>query len=130
MSQLKIIARYQDGRIVKGVTNDFWPDKDYFHINPVDGGDPAQIAIGKLKAVFVVKSFEGNPEHKDAIAAPPANYSGKGLKITFHDGESIAGSTMDYNPTGQGFFIFPFDTNSNNQRIFVVNGAVHDVEHL
>ena len=36
MIQNKIVVRYQDGRINKGVTNDFSPNKDLFHLFPVD----------------------------------------------------------------------------------------------
>ena len=34
MIQNKIVVRYQDGRINKGVTNDFSPNKDLFQLFP------------------------------------------------------------------------------------------------
>jgi hypothetical protein len=36
MIQNKIVVRYQDGRINKGVTSDFSPNKDLFHLHPMD----------------------------------------------------------------------------------------------
>jgi hypothetical protein len=37
---------------------------------------------------------------------------------------------MGYNKTAPGFFLVPADTESNNERVFVVNAAVSRVEWL
>lgn len=130
MAELKIIARYIDGRVIKGMTHDFWPNKLAFHISPVAGGPSTQIVLSQLKAIFVVKSFEGNANRAEDPALPPPGFVGKKLQVTFNDGETVSGSTMDYNRSAPGFFLFPFDPNSNNQRIFVINSAVRDVQSL
>jgi len=53
-----VVARFVDGRMVKGSTHDFAPNNARFHIYP--GGDetsPAMpIAMDALKAVFYVKT--------------------------------------------------------------------------
>jgi len=35
-TQNQVVARYQDGRMVKGVTYDFGPQKKSFHVVSVD----------------------------------------------------------------------------------------------
>ena len=54
--------------------------------------------------------------------------SGKPLRVRFKDGETVLGTTMDYNPNAIGFFLFPANPDSNNERIYVVNGQVAEVE--
>jgi hypothetical protein len=41
--------------------------------------------------------------------------------VTFADGEAILGTTLNYRPDGQGFFVSPADPGTNNTRIFVVS---------
>ncbi len=58
--QNKIVARYQDGRVLKGVTNDFVPNKELFHPVPVDapsGSKPIEIRTRVLKAIFSERCF-------------------------------------------------------------------------
>jgi len=64
MIQNKIVVRYQDRRIDKGVTSDFSPNRDLFHLLPIDAlpeTKPFTVSMQELKAVFFVKTFEGNP---------------------------------------------------------------------
>jgi len=60
MQERKLVARYLDGRIVKGHTLDFSMNKDAFHLS--SNGVPAsssEVRIEQLKAVFFVKVFYG-----------------------------------------------------------------------
>jgi hypothetical protein len=43
------------------------------------------------------------------------------VEVTFADGEAILGTTLNYRPDGQGFFVSPADPGTNNTRIFVVS---------
>jgi hypothetical protein len=56
-----VVARYRDGRIIKGITYDFGPQKRGFHVNSVgeDVGKVSEVLFSELKAVFFVKSLEG-----------------------------------------------------------------------
>ena len=51
----KVVARFTDGRVVKGFTNDFAPDRALFHVN-VDGAPPAskaeELSTSDLKALY------------------------------------------------------------------------------
>ena len=58
--QNKIVIRYVDKRIEKGITTDFAPNKENFHVTPVGfkpGDKPLEVRIKDLKAVFFVKDF-------------------------------------------------------------------------
>ena len=60
---LKLVIRYADGRTVRGVTDNFWPGRDTFHVQDVGrpgGSEPVEIHVSELKAVYVVKDFAGS----------------------------------------------------------------------
>jgi hypothetical protein len=42
----------------------------------------------------------------------------------------VLGTTLNYRPDGQGFFISPADQGANNTRIFVVASAARRVRFL
>lgn len=124
----RVVARYADHRLIKGTTNDFYPDKGEFHIRPT-GGVPEKVAVKDLKALFFVKTFEGDRFHVPLEFEQGAG-SGRSIEVTFSDGEVLAGSTMGYNKTKPGFFLVPSDPESNNVRVFVVHAAVRSVRWL
>ena len=133
MESIKVVVRYADGRILKGFTQDFHPNKDRFHLHPVaeTRGKGTQIFIRDLKAVFFVRDFAGNPhynERKTHLA--DETFQGRIVEVVFADGEILVGSTLGYDPKRQGFFLFPIDSVSNNIRIFTVTAAVQSVRYI
>jgi hypothetical protein len=60
---IKVIARYTHDGMIKGMTHDFFPNKDRFHIITTGhpSGKPKEVMLKDLKAVFVVRTFEGDP---------------------------------------------------------------------
>jgi hypothetical protein len=65
MDSNKIVARFADGRIRKGYTWDFSPNKRIFHIVIDHNGQPTELEeldLADLKAVYFVKTFAGNPD--------------------------------------------------------------------
>jgi hypothetical protein len=131
----KLVARYLDGRLVKGYSLDFLPSRGLFHVVPLnEEGDPFDrshvvIPLGELKAAFFVRDFAGNPAYagRTSFQRWPA---GRRLEVTFLDGEVIVGSTLSYREGGVGFFVTPADTESNNVRLFVVSTATRSVRFL
>ena len=128
-----VVARYRDGRTIKGTTYDFGPQKKAFHVVPLgeEGGKVSEILLSELKAVFFVKSLEGKQNHplgREVIEekAEPAGLMK--VKITFFDGETLVGTTHGYALERQGFFIVPLEGDSNNLRIFVVSKTVQQVD--
>ena len=133
MEKVKVVARYRDGKVIKGFTNDFFPNKDRFHLFPSDNPSATgvEVIISQLKALFIVGDFIGNPqckERKEYIDGEKT--SGRKVQVTFADGEVLVGSTLGYNPKQQGFFIFPADPQSNNKRVYVVTSVVEKVHYL
>jgi len=134
MEPIKVVARYANGTVLKGFTQDFSPNKDRFHVIPVDKRPRGTIEVfmNRLKAIFVVRDFNGNPQYKERKTfLKGENPSGLRLEVIFNDGEVMVGSTLlSYDPKRQGFFIFPADQTSNNTRVFVVSSAVKSVRQL
>lgn len=128
-ASLKVVARFLDGRTLKGATHDFSPDKEHFHVVP-EGGDRSRavaVPIGALKAIFFVKSFKGNKYQVDDRTFRLAGDRGRPVRIRFKDGEEIAALAPGSTVGRGGFFVVPADPRSNNQRIFVVRAAVAEV---
>ncbi len=128
----KIVVRYVDGDIVKGFTQDFHPSRAQFSLWPsihAAKSDRLIIPMGRLKAVFFVRDFAGNAQYREQKTFTSRGH-GRRLEVTFHDNEMVLGTTLNYRPDGQGFFLIPVDTAGNNTRIFVVASAVRRVRFL
>jgi hypothetical protein len=133
MIQEKIVAHYQDGRLLKGVTTNFVPNKDFFHFIPMSsppGSKLLELRTAGLKGLFFVKEFGGNPDYKEKKDFDSQELSvGRKIRVVFKDGELMVGTTVRY-PHPQdcpGFFVVPADTNSNNECCFVVKSATQQV---
>ena len=134
MEKVKIIARFLDGKMVKGYTQDFSPNKPAFHIFPHESANPnerVQIFFTNLKAVFFVRDFVGKADYQERKNFNPGERpSGRIVEVTFTDGEVMVGSTVGYDPKRPGFFIFPPDPQCNNERVFALSKAVRAVRYL
>jgi len=134
MEPSKIVARYLDGRTLKGTTQNFFPNRPVFHVNRQGGsgpGDVVEVKLEDLKAVFFVRDFTGNAKHverKQLAAGERAQ--GRLMEVTCKDGEVIVGTTTGYDPKRPGFFLFPIDPSANNARVFLVTGAVSTARFL
>ena len=62
MTLNKIVVKYKDGKIVKGWSTDFGPNKEIFHLHPLEeyDKDVLEIEVDSLKAVFFVNDYIGN----------------------------------------------------------------------
>ena len=133
MEPVKVVARYIDGKRVKGFSQDFFPHKDRFHIYQAakPSGEATEVMVKELKAVFFVKDFAGNPMHEERKEYKEGEKpQGRKVEVTFKDNEVLVGTTLGYDPSRPGFFIFPADPKSNNVRVFVVSTAVKKVRYL
>jgi Family of unknown function (DUF6982) len=119
----RFIAHFTDGSVAKGFTQDLVPGNPTFHLVLADTGERRQILLQDLKAVFAVKSFDGDSERQDVQEGERPGY-GKKIRVVFKDGEEIVGYTNGYAPERPAFFLFPVDAESNNARILVVNRFV------
>jgi hypothetical protein len=128
----KVVARFVDGRMVKGMTSDFVPGKDRFHVMPGDPGSrPVPIETRDLKALFFVKDLAGDATHVERKEFESGKtVAGKKIRIVFTDGEVMIGSTNGYQGGRPGFFFVPADTTSNILRCYVVVSATTEVTLL
>jgi hypothetical protein len=128
-----IVARFKDGKLLKGYTLDFSPAKDLFHLiseAEEDKGTTHEVSVENLKAIFFVKKLAGNKDYrekKEFDEVDSSHLRGLMIKVEFNDGEVIRGKTMVYSSNRQGFFVFPVDPESNNDRIYVVSSSVRNV---
>ena len=133
MEPIKVVARYINGRVIKGLTQDFFPNKDRFHLHPADkpSVEAVEVLVNELKAVFFVRDFAGDYQYDER-----KNYmegekpSGRKIEVTFKDDEVMVGSTLGYDPNRPGFFLFPADPKCNNIRVFVVSTAVKKIRFI
>lgn len=130
----KVIVRFADGRMIKGMTSDFFPAKDFFHVSLKDaapGDEPVKVHTSEMKALFFVKDYAGNPEYRERGEFDPEHpTAGRHIRVEFRDGEVLTGTTTGYNQSRPGFFLEPADPDSNNERCFVVTAATRDISFI
>ncbi len=118
----KVVAHYLDGRIIKGTTANFFPDRDTFHIT-TGPGKIFEIKLAQLKAVFFVKDLEGRASYEERKGFEGTKGLGRKVRCEFPDGEVVTGYSPSYHAGRPAFFIVPPDPKSNNQRIYVVTAS-------
>jgi hypothetical protein len=135
----KVVAHFRDGRVIKGHTRDFSPARDSFTLQPYSGeSGPVPVFLDELKAVFHVRTFEGNPGHPprtpqvgtiDEPRFTKVMDQARRVALQFADGERLWGyAQMDEDD--RGFFFFPTDREDNNLRIYVVKSSLKEMVFL
>jgi hypothetical protein len=136
----KVVARFRDGRMVKGHVIRFSIESDTIILKNEQTGDEHPVAIEELKAIFFVRSFQGIREHVEKKAFGIRKLAGRRVFVKFHDKESLVGcvegavpwdkgfSLAKLGEKAKGFFLIPVDGNSNNIKIFVVGSAIQDIQ--
>ena len=126
----KVVARYRDGRIVKGASMDIDPGRPSCHVRTPEG-KTFEVQLKDLKALFFVRSLEGDSTHDENRTPDPHDLRNRGSRLvtlTFEDGEVMVGLTIRYPPNRPFFFILPADPKSNNLRLLVNRDAVASMQ--
>jgi hypothetical protein len=131
----RVVARYLNGRVVKGVTRDFHPNRGAFHIYPTEQTylkKGVEIITSELKALFFVKTLEGNPQYIKKRSFPDTHQKSRGRQcvIAFKDGEILYAYSQSYDARKPGFFVFPANEDDNNNRIYVVREAIIGIQFV
>jgi hypothetical protein len=129
----RLVARFLDGRILKGTSLDVAANRSSFHLRPQGGGAPEEVDLADLKALFFVKSFEGDAGYDEALALAPGDSRARGSKVVearFGDGETIVGLTIRHPPITPFYFLTPVDPRSNNMRVLVNGAAVRELKEV
>jgi len=131
----RVVAHFKGGKLLKGSTTDFDPFGSTFRViseRPEDKGRVYQVRIGDLKALFFVKTLEGDLMYREKKrfreVRSTSHLVGLRIEVHFKDGEVIRGTSMDYNGGLQGFFVSPVDPKSNNDYVYVVANAVKEIK--
>ena len=127
----QVVAHRLDGQLLKGTTQDFFPNRPVFHVQPADGSRPVEVRSKNLKAVFFVRDFVGNHVRKDLagfVTGPAETAQGKKICVRFKDGELLCGYSLTFSPDREGFFMFPADPGSNNLRVYVVTSSCTEIK--
>lgn len=130
----RVVVHFKDGKLLKGQTSDFVPAQETFHITSeqeYDKGRTYEIKCAELKAIFFVKTLEGNHsyvEKKNFSEVDASGRRGLKIKVEFSDGEVIRGMSFDYSKKFNGFFIMPIDPRSNNGKIYVIADDLRNIK--
>jgi hypothetical protein len=126
----RVVAHFLDGRVLKGTTRDFFPDRPLFHLSAIGSEALQPVKCELLKALFFVKNLEGQRTRLDlpGFAHGPGEASrGKKVAVRFRDGELLCGYTLSFDPDRPGFFLLSAEPRSNNIRVFVLIHATKEV---
>lgn len=136
----KLVAHFKDGAVSRGFSRDFRPDAEVFHLVSSDGDitSSRKIHIDQLKALFHVKTWGTSGRRSErrkefpSDAAPEAVTPGIAPRtiVEFYDGEEIWGYSQGYRAEGPGFYLVPADPQDNNEKIFVVNSSLVNIQFL
>jgi hypothetical protein len=123
---MMVAARFLDGRVIKGWTENLRPD-DSFSLYEKGSTLPTRMSVKELKAVFYIKSLEGNPDHDDSKEFIGPAGVGRKIWIVFTDGEKLAGWSSSYREDKEGFYVYPTDPDSNIDTAYVFRSALKAV---
>ncbi len=124
----RLVVHRKDGKIFKGVTQDFDPEQEAFHFLPAEGGGvPLRMIVEEMKALFWVKEYLGNRQYVSRRAFGEADAERQRAIVTFEDGEEVWGTLDGSAGDDRGFFLIPADKADNNVRIFVVRSALKEL---
>jgi hypothetical protein len=125
MTKRKVVVRLKDRTLLKGKISNFFPLYSYFQLELLNG-DTVIVDINKIKAMFFVKSFEGNKEYEYKYE-DKLSWVGDKITLKFTDGEKIVGYAQHSDFTSKGYFITPADVNGNNTYVFASRSAIESM---
>ena len=130
MDEKKIVVHLKEGTIHKGVTHDFTPGREDFHVLPAEGGGvPLRVRVDDMKALFYVKDWMGNRDFVARRQFDEARQEGRRAIVSFKDGEQVWGYLGEgADDDSVGFFFFPVDEDDNNIRIYVIRSAMEGLQ--
>ena len=119
-----VAARYRDGHLVKGRTADFRPDRPVFQVQEDDKPEPTPVALRELKALFFIKTIEGDSKHVERKEFTRQEAFGEKTWLEFFDGEKLAGWAGPLPAQDDGFYLLPTDPDSNLEKAWIYQPAL------
>lgn len=140
MKKHKVVVKLRSGDVVKGyfslqcdadmadLFGDLNEDQDpAITISSLTSNEPLQVALSDIKAVFFVKSFRGDPKRKSLrFYTNGPSVGAIWAEIRFKDNEIIEAmiDNSAQHLMGDGFWLRPSDTGSNNLLVYVQKSAI------
>jgi hypothetical protein len=141
----RVVVRYEDravrgfagveelGSIEQLLRNDPRYPIDSIRLKMVDSGVVEEVPTRNAKAVFFVKTFDGDLRHRALHFHEHAPIvPGLWVRVNFHDGEIIEGiisNARDF-VLENGFFMMPTDPNGNNRLVYILKRGLKDFHVL
>lgn len=125
-----VVVHTNEGKLVKGalqwdvssyLTVPLLPLPDVLHIRDKTAGTSSMVHLSDTKAVFFVRSHEGDAEHEEMKFFVDPAASDLWIRVRLLDGEELEGRT-DNNIRlllGSGFWLRPTDSTANNLLVYV-----------
>jgi len=135
----KTVTRLVNGQTLKGDLLVFSPEGNEVVVKERGTERSHRVDISDVKAVFFVKTFEGDNEYREKKSYGLTKTKGQRIFVKFKDGESLVGFLEGEVPWKKGFFLskqdgglkgfflLPVDEDTNNDRVFVVSSSVEDL---
>jgi hypothetical protein len=121
------------GSIDQLLRNDPVYPLDSIRLKLLDSGTVEDVSTKDAKAVFFVKTFDGDLRHRALHFHEHAPIvAGLWVRVYFYDGEMIEGiisNTKDF-VLETGFFLRPTDPNGNNRLVYVLKAGLKDFHVL
>lgn len=140
MARLKIVAHLRTGKLLKGYVELPLPTDTsgvvatvpvtlpkQVIVETVEGGKKQTVPLATMKALFFVKSFEGNRQYSEIkFFNGEPKIEGLWVHLTFSDNEKTEGIVHNSVSflTEPGFLMKPPDPNSNNQAVYVMKESL------
>ncbi len=133
------VVRLNDGSLLKGYLKDFSPGKATVVLQEAETDEVHKLKTADVKAVFFVRTFEGNYDYNEKKSYGIRRPMGKRVFVKFRDGERLVGFVEGTVPwekgfflskrenKEKGFFLLPVDEDTNNIKVFVISSSVDDV---
>lgn len=141
----KVIIRFEDhtirgtaeaselGSIEELLRNDQKNPLNSIRLTLLDSDSTEDVPTKDAKAVFFVKTFDGDERHKALHFHENAPITpGLWVRVYFYDNEMIEGlisNTRDF-VLEEGFFLMPTDPNGNNRLVYVLKRGLKDFHVL
>jgi hypothetical protein len=128
--RVPVVLRFADGRMEKCFVSPYFSHS--LRVVQVIREDRSVVThpIESLKAVFFVRDLDGrdHPRGHWKEEDPEALKAGRAVVVHFADGERIRGRVLGDPGQGAGFFLYPTEPGSNNEKVFVVRASTTAVE--
>jgi len=127
----RLVVRFANGDRKQGICLALNPREAGFHLDLVDAncvpiGETVPVRFQDIKAVFQVKSFDGNFDK--TVRYREGTPEGQEVVVRFKDGEVVRGFSPAANDRNElRFHLIPRDSNTNNISILVEQSAVDRV---